>query len=137
MNTRRFLPERMESILAQTLTDWELIICDSYSDDGSWEFFQKFADDPRVRLYQVPRAGLYAGWNECLRRVRGRYVYIATSDDTCEPQLLERLVGVLEQHPDVAMASCNFRFIDEAGKSVAGEQPNGAAIYGDWLQRDH
>lgn len=136
-NTRPFLAERMESLFGQTLTDWELIVCDSFSDDGSWEFFQKFAGDARVRLFQVPRAGIYAGWNECLRRVRGRYVYIATSDDTCEPTLLERLVGVLEQHPDVAMASCNFRFIDEGGRSVTGEAPNGAEIYGEWLQRDH
>lgn len=137
LNTRRFLPARMDSILAQTLTDWELIICDSYSDDGSWEFFQKFGRDSRVRLYQVPRAGLYAGWNECLRRVKGRYVYIATSDDTCEPRLLERLVGVLECHPDVAMASCNFRFVDENDRVVEGERPNGAEIYGEWLMRPH
>lgn len=87
----------MESILSQTLTDWELIVCDSYSDDGTWEYFQQFKTDPRVRLYQVPREGLYAGWNECLRRVTGEYVYIATADDTCKAECLQKLVGALDR----------------------------------------
>ena len=86
----------MDSILVQALTDWELIVCDSYSDDGTWEYLQQFKDDPRVRLYQVPKEGLYAGWNECLRRCRGEYVYIATADDTMAPECLERMVAALE-----------------------------------------
>jgi len=87
----------METILDQTIKDWELIVCDSYSDDGTWKYFQKFKRDPRVKLYQVPREGLYAGWNECLRRVTGEYVYIATADDTCSPILLEKMAGALDK----------------------------------------
>jgi glycosyltransferase involved in cell wall biosynthesis len=137
-NGRRFLDARLDSILAQTLQDWELIVCDSYSTDGSWEYLQTFAHDPRVRLYQVPRAGIYAGWNECLRRVRGRYVTIATADDTAQPEFLERLVGVLEQHPGVFLASCEFDFINAAGEVIASpgkENPN--ACLGDWLTVPH
>jgi hypothetical protein len=96
LNARRFLEPRMASILSQTLTDWELIVCDSYSDDGTWEYLQGFRDDARIRLYQVPKEGLYAGWNACLRRARGEYIYIATADDTCEPELLGKMVGGLE-----------------------------------------
>jgi hypothetical protein len=138
LNGRRFLDARLTSILAQTLTDWELIVCDSHSTDGSWEYLQAFAHDPRVRLYQVPRAGIYAGWNECLRRVRGRYVTIATADDTAQPEFLERLVGILEQHPDVHLAACQFDFIDESGRAIAGhpkENPN--ACLGEWLTVSH
>src|SRR5690348_5094098 len=97
LNKRRFLEERMEALLAQTFTDWEMIVCDSYSDDGSWEFLEKFKTDPRIRLYQVPRAGLYAGWNECLQRSRGTYINIATSADTAVPTLFEKLVEPLER----------------------------------------
>jgi glycosyltransferase involved in cell wall biosynthesis len=96
LNARQFLEPRMRSILAQTLRDWELIACDSFSDDGTWEYLQQFKDDSRVRLYQVPKEGLYSGWNECLKRCRGEYVYIATADDTCSPELLERMVAALE-----------------------------------------
>jgi hypothetical protein len=144
LNTRPFLPQRMDTIFAQTLRDWELIVCDSHSEDGSWEFFQKFAGDKRVRLHQVPRAGVYAGWNECLRRANGQYIYIATSDDTAEPTLLETLVGALERFPDVKMASCNFTPIDEAGRPIPRSQwqtrglgINGEEIYAEWLQKNH
>ena len=141
LNTRPFLPQRMESILAQSLADWELIVCDSYSDDGSWEFFEKFKADRRVQLHQVPRAGVYAGWNECLRRATGQYIYIATSDDTAEAELLETLIGALVGNADAQMASCKCSFIDEAGKQLQsgyeGVRINGEEIYGDWLRTNH
>ena len=109
----------METILAQTVSDWELIICDSFSDDGAWEFFQKFAGDPRVRLYQVPRAGIYSGFNDCLRRATGKYCYIATSDDTMRPDCMEKLISPLEQVPVIKLAYCDYEKIDGTGKPVA------------------
>ena len=108
----------METLLAQTVTDWQLIVCDSYSDDGSWEFFQELESDSRVRLYQVPREGLYAGWNECLKRARGQYVYMATADDTCEPNLLEELLKPLESRPELALSVCDYQEIDEDGRAT-------------------
>ncbi len=104
LNARRFLEPRMASIMAQTLTDWELIVCDSYSDDGTWEYLERYADDARVKMYRVPRAGLYAGWNECLRRGGGEYIYVATADDTMTPDCLEKLVGALENAGDQSTA---------------------------------
>jgi glycosyltransferase involved in cell wall biosynthesis len=115
LNTRPFLVPRIESILAQSVTDWELIVCDSHSTDGAWEYFQTLAGDPRAHLHQVPREGLYAGWNECLRRARGRYVYIATSDDTLLPGGLETLVNLAEAHPDCLAAFAEYQKIDEHG----------------------
>jgi glycosyltransferase involved in cell wall biosynthesis len=146
LNCRRFLEERMDTILAQTLPDWEMIVCDSHSADGTWEFFQKFAKDSRVRLFQVPRAGMLAGFNECFRRVRGEFVYVATADDTADPLLLETMVSLSHRFPDVKMFSCNYTMIDEQGKPIdptaapyqaAGVGINGEEIYGDWLRRDH
>lgn len=138
LNTRPFLEDRMTSIMDQSLRDWELIVCDSYSDDGSWEFFQKFGDDKRVSLHKVAREGVYAGWNECLKRVSGRYVYIATADDTCDKMFLEKMVGALERNPDVDLAVCDFSFIDSNG-DVINPDPRGTArtFYGEWLNRAH
>lgn len=124
----------METILAQTVKDWELIICDSYSDDGSWEFFQKFKSDPRIRMYQVPREGIYAGWNECLRRATGEYIYIATSDDTMRPDCLERLVVPLARHPEVDIARCRCEIIDSAGKPVVGYARPWDVFFGEWCE---
>jgi len=119
--------------LAQTVTDWELIICDSYSNDGSWEFFQKFKDDPRIHLYQVPREGIYAGWNECLRRARGKYVYIATSDDTMRTDCLEKLLAPLERFPAIKLAYCDYEKIDANRQPVAIQKDWRRDFLGEWM----
>ena len=132
LNTRQFLEERMETIFSQTVTDWELIVCDSYSDDKSWEFFQKFKGDKRVRLFQVPREGLYAGWNECLRRVRGDSD-IAPSDDTMRPTLLECLLVPLGRLPEVDIALCDYDFINEHGQPISFGPRFSDQILGEWV----
>ncbi len=136
LNGRAFLEERMETILAQTFADWELIVCDSYSDDGSWEFFRKFAGDPRVRLHQVPGEGMYAGWNECLHRARGEYVCFAPSDDTAQPQLLEQLLAPLRRLPEVSVAVCDYQTIDENGQSINMPLENSPRLFlGEWMTK--
>jgi glycosyltransferase involved in cell wall biosynthesis len=137
LNTRPFLEERMSTILAQTFTEWELIVSDNFSDDGSWEFFQQFKGDPRISLFQAPRKGMYANWNECLRRVRGEYVYIATSDDTASPTCLERLSGALDACSNVDIAICRYETINEAGLPVVPQPINVDSFYGKWASIPH
>jgi len=136
LNMRPFLEERMASILGQTLTDWELIVCDSGSDDGSREFFASFEGDPRVRVLDVPREGLYAGWNECLRRVRGELIYIAPADDSCEPELLECLATLLRENADADLAVCRYRRIDERGRELEDfTNPDLLRFLGPWAEQ--
>lgn len=134
LNSRPFLKERMESILGQTCTDWELIISDNYSDDGSWEYYQKFKDDARIQMFQSPRRGMYANWNECLRRATGRYCYVATSDDAMVPECLERLVVPLETLSDVRISVCEFQPTDEKGSPVVWDWFLPHKFLGDWMQ---
>ncbi len=133
LNPQPFLAERMETILAQTVPDWELIICDSYSDDGSWDFFQKFKGDPRMHMVQVPRAGLYAGWNECLRRATGEFVYIATADDTMTADCLEKLISPLARHPNIGMALCDYQDIDEQSRPMASDPSPYRKFLNEWM----
>lgn len=137
LNAITFLTERLESIFVQTHQDWELIVCDSYSDDGTWEFLQSFEGDPRVRLYQVPKEGLYAGWNECLRRVRGSFVYIATADDTMSDDCLAKLHHALVVNPSVGVAVCDFDEIDSAGKVITNENAWQRRFYGSKMLTEH
>jgi glycosyltransferase involved in cell wall biosynthesis len=101
--------------------DWELIVCDSYSDDGAWEFFQEHggAGANACAFRKAPREGT-AGQLESLAsaQARGEYVYIATSDDTMTPDCLEKLVAALDQHPDCGVAHCCLTFIDEKSRPV-------------------
>lgn len=120
LNTRPFLPERFATIAAQTFQDWELLVYDSYSEDGAWEYIQQVAaGEPRMRVWQGPREGAPGAWNPCLKEARGEYVYIATSDDTMPPDCLEKLVAALDAHPECDLAHCPLRPIDEEGRDVA------------------
>ena len=120
LNTRPYLEERVETILAQTYQNWELVVSDNYSEDGAWTFFEDLArKDRRVAAAQAPREGMYANWNRCIQRARGELVYIATSDDTMAPDCLEKLVAALEAHPDCDVAHCRLRKIDEHGRQMA------------------
>lgn len=116
LNNRKYLPERLTTIFGQSLSDWELIVCDNYSDDGAWEFLQEHAaSDSRIQLSQMPREGMYANWNNCIRRAAGEFIYIATSDDTMMPKCLERMVETLEANPDCGICQCKLVIIDETG----------------------
>lgn len=116
LNNRPYLEERMQTILAQTFTDWELVIVDNYSDDGAWEFFQQYArQDQRIKLSRAPRAGMYANWNNCINLAKGEYVYIATSDDTMSPDFLELMVAALDEYTQCDLAHCKLKIIDENG----------------------
>lgn len=120
LNTRPYLQERVDTILGQTYANWEMVISDNFSTDGSWEFFEELArQDPRVLIAQAPRQGLYANWNNCIRRAQGKYIYIATSDDTMALDCLEKLVAALEEHEDCDLAHCPLVFIDPAGDRVS------------------
>lgn len=119
LNTRPYLVERMETILSQTFTDWELIIVDDYSTDGAWELFQEYAAaDSRIKLYRGPQQGLYPGWNSAIERCIGEYVYFATSDDTMAPNCLERLLAALSNQPTCDLAHCSLKTIDETGQEI-------------------
>jgi glycosyltransferase involved in cell wall biosynthesis len=119
LNTRPFLPERFETIFNQTFQDWELIVYDSYSDDGAWEYIQALAaKEPRMRISQGPREGAIKSWNPCLQQARGEYVYIATSDDTMTPDCLEKLVAALERNPACGLAHCCVTFIDQNSQPI-------------------
>ncbi len=140
LNNRKYLEERMDSIFKQTFTDWELIIVDNYSDDGAWDFFRQIAaSEKRVRISQAPRNGMYANWNNCIELATGQFVYVATSDDTMTPELLEYMVEALESHPHCDIAHCCLTLIDEEGKPLPAlwDQLDKVLFYGDKMKRKH
>lgn len=123
----------MQSILGQTRTDWELIICDSYSNDGSWEYLQRFREDPRVHLFQAPRLGCVPSLNQCLRQANGEYIYVAPSDDTAHPTLLERLTAPLERFKHLSIAVCDYDEINIASCPIPQRPRYHEAFFGKWL----
>jgi glycosyltransferase involved in cell wall biosynthesis len=120
-NSRPFLQERLATIFRQTYQNWELFVYDSGSNDGSWEILQRLArKEARMRIMQRPRRGPYPAWNECVRRTKGEFVYIATSDDTMADNFCEKMVSALDRHSDCEIAHCPLVIIDAIGKSTTG-----------------
>jgi glycosyltransferase involved in cell wall biosynthesis len=130
----------MQTIINQTFADWELIIVDNFSDDGSWELFQQYArEDQRIRISQAPREGMYANWNNCIRLAMGQYVYIATSDDTMEPDCLETMVSALDQHPECEICHTCLKVIDINGNEIVDwwQTTDVAKFYGGLMNKKH
>lgn len=123
-NYAEFISERIESILGQTHTNLEVIVVDSYSNDGAWELIQEFGKvDPRIICMQAPR-GLYQAWNICLSKASGDFVYIATSDDTMRRDSLEKMLEALAEYPDCGICDSKLSIIDQDGIELRnfGEQ---------------
>ena len=141
LNNKSYLTERLRTIFNQTFSDWELIVYDNYSDDGAWELFQAEAQkDPRMQIAQAPRAGMYANWNNCVRAARGKYVYIATSDDTMVPTCLAQMVEALERHPDCGLCHCALEIINADGRPIESdtwESWDTHKYFGDWMNIPH
>ncbi len=140
LNNFRFLEERLQSILEQTFTDWELVVVDSYSDDGAWELIQEYAKkEARMRTFQAPREGVYAGINQCINLARADYIYIATSDDTMSPDCLEKMFNELEKHPECDLCHCCLTIIDEYGNNKKNDWLNLPSVkyFGDFINKKH
>ena len=116
-NHARFLDQRIQSVLSQTYSDFEVLYLDDASTDNSSEVFAKYADEPRVRsiINQVNSGSPFPQWNRGVREAKGEYIWIAESDDYADPRLLEVLVSKLEQYPGVGIAYCQSQGVNEKG----------------------
>src|SRR6266849_9373352 len=116
LNARPYLEPRIESLTAQVYSDWEAIVLDSYSADGSWEFFQSIASvDPRFRLYQIPREGVYAALNRGIELATGEFLHVATCDDTMVPEFLTAMLELFAQCQEAGIAACDVQLINRDG----------------------
>jgi hypothetical protein len=100
-NGEPYLREAVESVLAQTLSDLELLIINDGSSDATGSLARAF-DDPRVRvLDNAANIGLAATRNRGIRECRGRYLAWLDADDTSHPRRLELQIRLLESRPDI------------------------------------
>jgi glycosyltransferase involved in cell wall biosynthesis len=126
LNARPYLEQRIDSLMAQVYSDWEAIVLDSGSTDGSWEFFKSIASaDPRFRLYQVPQEGVYAALNRGMQLATGELLHFATCDDTMSPEFLARMVEALGQCPDAGIAVCDVRLINRNSNELSAQDLTG------------
>lgn len=131
----QFLPSTIESVFAQTLTDWELIIADDGSGEETRTYLRSLAD-PRVQVLFLAHTGRPGAMlNAALRLARGDYVAFLDSDDLWLPRKLELQVASLQRHPARRWGCTAFALIDAAGRPLVAARTGWPACSG-WV-RDH
>ena len=119
-NHAPYLSQRIESILGQTYNDLELLILDDASTDNSQQILTRYYDRPQVRVLvnNTNSGSAFAQWNRGIALAMGEYVWIAESDDSADPQFLERLVPLLDEAPNLGLAYCQSRLINGDGDEI-------------------
>jgi glycosyltransferase involved in cell wall biosynthesis len=118
-NRLEYLPATIDSVLAQTFLDWELIIADDGSQGATREYLRARSDGERIRVLWLEHSGLQGvACNAAIREARGRYVAFLDSDDVWLPSKLSRQVSSLERHPPRRWSCTPFAIIDRVGTIV-------------------
>ena len=126
-NHEKYLPERLRSITGQTYQNMEIILLDDASTDNSRAILQKFSsDENRARF--IPNTqnsgSTFKQWRKGLSQARGKYVWLAESDDAAEPTFLETLIEKLEASPGLSLAYCQLQMVSPNGEKLGTpEQP--------------
>lgn len=112
------LEEALNSILAQTYTNWNLILCDDGSGDRTYAVAETYRwkyPDRIVLLQNKQNCGLNHTLNRCLQEADGEYIARMDGDDISMPQRLEKEISVLCEHPEFSIVSTAMTYFDESG----------------------
>lgn len=129
-NTERYLSKCIESILGQTFSDWELIIADDGSTDGTYAIAKKYAEaDDRITVIHNINQGVSIARNNCIEKACGDYLCFIDSDDTVAPEYLEVLVKCAEENC-TDITQCSFSYVYDDGRIVPDPE-SAAGVYED------
>jgi glycosyltransferase involved in cell wall biosynthesis len=119
-NGEAFLEDAIRSVLAQTLDDLELILCDNASTDRTAEICRDYEGrDPRVRYFRNPRnLGAAANYNLAFSHARGRYFKWLAHDDRMLPSFLAKTRRILEERADAVLCNTVVSYIDSRGAHI-------------------
>ena len=123
-NTGRFIKETIESVLAQSYSNWELILVDDCSKDDTDAVLSEYLADARIRyIKNETNSGAAVSRNRALREAKGKWIAFLDSDDLWEPEKLEKQIRFMEEN-GYHFSYTNYIEIDEESK------PNGKSITG-------
>jgi glycosyltransferase involved in cell wall biosynthesis len=123
-NGEDYLEEAVESILAQTYKDFELVISDNASTDRTEEICRSFVErDGRVKYFRNPQnIGATQNWYRVFDLSCGKYFASAAHDDVYDPQFMEKCISVLEQDPSIVVCYSRTSIIDQEGKRLVDDR---------------
>ena len=115
--TQRYIADALASVLAQTFTDFEVLVIDDGSSDGG-PAIARAIPDPRVRVITQLNRGLAGARNAGIAQARGEIVALLDADDLWQPSKLERHVAHLKANPEIGVSFSASRFIDDDGAPI-------------------
>ena len=117
-----YVGRTIDSVLAQTFTDFELVVLDNASTDGSAEVVARY-DDPRVRLVRnAETLPMIDDFDAAVRETRAPLVKLLNADDLIEPEALARQVAIMDAEPGVAVVSSRHHLVDDEDRIVARDR---------------
>lgn len=117
-NGEKYISETIESVIAQTYLNWEMIIVDDGSVDNSAEVVNRYiSKDPRIKLIQQANAGSAAARNNGIRRAEGQYIALLDADDLWHSDFLKKQIAFMK-NKDAICVCCSYRRIDEQSKEI-------------------
>lgn len=120
-NGEKFLEAAVASALAQTYKDFELVIVDDCSSDGSPALIERLQkQDSRIKSFRNEKnLGLFANYNRCLEQSSGEYIKPFAQDDILDPAALTTMLSILSKDKSIALTSCARNIIDADGQVVS------------------
>ncbi|MGL5273670.1 MAG: glycosyltransferase family 2 protein, partial [Phocaeicola sp.] len=126
-NYESYLQERVESILQQTYTNYELILLDDCSTDNSTQILSTYSTHAKVAAYVVNEKNSgspFLQWEKGISLAKGEYIWIAESDDFADVTLLEKCVNALDSHPKAVLARTGSYLVDSLGAKLDMDYDN-------------
>jgi len=122
-NNASFIEATMDSILGQTFKDFELVVADHSSSDGTWQLLQRYEADPRVRLLQTEAGGgAPRNWQRVTAAAECELVKLVCGDDIIYPDCLRVQVAAMDANPSVVLVAAQRDLIDARGGTVVSRR---------------
>jgi glycosyltransferase involved in cell wall biosynthesis len=116
-NKAEFIAETLNSVLAQTVQDLEIVILNDGSTDESENSIRPFKDDPRVRFFSEENKGAAAGRNYVIQKAEGEYIALLDADDLWKPFYLEEQLKLIEKYPANKIFATNSEILKKGKTS--------------------
>jgi glycosyltransferase involved in cell wall biosynthesis len=120
-NHHKYLDQRISSVFQQSFQNFELILLDDHSEDGSIDILEKYSTHPKLSallINQQNSGSPFKQWLKGISHAKGEYIWIAESDDYADPKMLESLLEPLQKKPNVGLAYCQSYMVDEGNKII-------------------
>jgi glycosyltransferase involved in cell wall biosynthesis len=115
-NGANYISEALDSILLQTYTNLEVIVSDDASKDNTLQIVSKYKEkcSTPIYVYHHKPMSIANNWNNCIDKAKGKYIKFLFQDDVLEQNCIEKMVHVLENHPQIGLVACKRDFVIEA-----------------------